>query len=79
MTRRARNGFERVMHENPLLVGAAAALVGAAVGLALPETERENELMGEARDHVIEQAQDVARSAIKETAGDVAGRLTGGE
>ena len=39
--RRAQNGLQRLMRQNPLLVGAAAMLVGAAVGAALPETEKE--------------------------------------
>jgi hypothetical protein len=54
--RRAQNGLQRMMRENPLLVGAAAMLVGAAVGASLPETEKENEWMGETRDTVGEAA-----------------------
>jgi hypothetical protein len=52
-----------MLHENPLLVAAAAVLTGAAVGGALPQTEKENELMGEARDQVVDRAQGVAREA----------------
>lgn len=76
--RRARGQFERLLHDNPLMVGAAALVVGAAVGLALPETERENEWMGEAKENVIDRAQDMARGAAsraQEAAGDVAGEL----
>jgi hypothetical protein len=62
-TRRAQTGLQRMLHENPLLVAAAAVLTGAAVGGALPQTEKENELMGEARDNVIDRAQGVAREA----------------
>ena len=46
----ARAQLHRMASENPLLVAAGAVLIGAAFGLALPETERENSLMGEARD-----------------------------
>lgn len=66
-------GFERVVRENPLLVGAAAALVGVAIGMSLPASETENRLMGEARDTVV----DRAREAASEAAGkvqDVAGK-----
>ena len=80
-TRRAQNQLERLLQDNPLMVGAAAAVIGAAVGAALPETERENEWMGEARDSVVSQAQEMARDAkskVQEAAGgvaDTAGRL----
>jgi hypothetical protein len=77
-TRRAQNRLERLMHENPLVAGAAAAVVGAAVGMALPETERENEWLGEAKETVVDRAQDIARNAanaVQEAAGDMAGEV----
>jgi cell division septum initiation protein DivIVA len=78
-TRRARSGFAHLLESNPLMVGAAAMAVGATIGLALPETERENEWMGEARDNLMDRAQDVARSTVTEVrqaAGDIAGQVT---
>ncbi len=63
-TRRAQNQLQRMMNTNPLLVGAAAMVVGAAIGAALPETERENEWMGDARDSVIDRAQEMAHNAV---------------
>ena len=80
--RRARNQFQRLLHENPLMVGAAAVVVGAAIGMALPETERENEWLGETRDNVVDRAQDVARNAAtraQEAAGEVAEKVVRGE
>jgi ElaB/YqjD/DUF883 family membrane-anchored ribosome-binding protein len=61
--RRAGDGFQRILQENPLAVGALGVGVGAAVGLAIPETTREHEVMGEARDTVVEKAQEKAQDA----------------
>ena len=77
-TRRARNQFQRAMNENPLYVGAAAMAAGAMVGMAIPETERENELMGETRDNLVEGAQEMARDAasrVQQAATDAAKRV----
>jgi hypothetical protein len=41
-----------MLQENPLAVGTLAVGVGAAVGLAIPETSKEHEVMGEARDNL---------------------------
>ena len=79
--RRTQNQLQRMLNDNPLLVAAAAVLAGAAVGASLPETERENRLMGEARDSVVDRAQEAARDAadtVKEVASDpvaVAGKV----
>lgn len=47
----------RMIEENPLPLGLVALAVGSAAALALPETRKENEIMGEARDAVVESAQ----------------------
>jgi len=60
---RASGGFQRVLRESPLTVGALAVGVGAAIGLALPQTSREHEVMGEARDTLVEKAQEKAGEA----------------
>jgi hypothetical protein len=52
-----------MLRQNPLTVGALAVGVGAAVGLALPQTSREHEVMGEARDTLVEKAQEKAGEA----------------
>ncbi len=61
MTRRARSGMQRMWDRSPLLVGAAALVAGAIIGAAVPETERENEWLGEARDDMIEGVQETVR------------------
>lgn len=61
--RRAQNELQRMTRENPLAVGAGALLLGALVGLAIPESERENEWLGETRDSLVDKAQQMAKDA----------------
>ena len=61
--RRASGGFERMVRENPLAMGAVAIGAGAAVGLAIPQSSQEHEVMGEARDTLVEKAQEKAQDA----------------
>lgn len=71
---RLEDRFQRLLHENPLAVGAVALAVGTAVGFALPQTERENQLMGEARDNLVERTAEVAQETFekaRQVAGDV--------
>ena len=58
---RASGGFQRMVRENPLAMGAVAIGAGAAVGLAIPQTTQEHEVMGEARDTLVEKAQEKAQ------------------
>jgi gas vesicle protein len=62
-SRRAQVKFDDVLRNNPLALGAAAALVGAVVGMTVPATEAENQLMGDARDSVVERARGLANEA----------------
>jgi ElaB/YqjD/DUF883 family membrane-anchored ribosome-binding protein len=62
--RRAQHGLERTWNESPLLIGAASAVLGALVGLSVPETEVENEWMGESRDQMIEGVQQTVRDKV---------------
>lgn len=67
------------MDRNPLAVGAAAMVLGAAVGMALPESRREQELMGETRDRLFDRAQSMAGDAVdraKQTARDMASKAS---
>ena len=83
MARRRQNQFQRMVQENPLLVGAGALMLGAAFGLAVPETEAENDLMGATRDNMVDRAREMARDAASEvqeaasTVADTAKKLTG--
>ena len=62
----AQRQFDRTLNENPLAMGALALGVGAAVALALPSTRKEQELMGEQRDKLVEKASEVASGALDE-------------
>lgn len=74
-TRKAQMQFQDVLDNNPLMLGASAALVGAVVGMSMPATEVENEWMGEARESVVDQAKDMA-SNLTDKAKDAASNLT---
>ncbi len=52
--------FGEMLQDNPLVIGAAAAALGAIVGFAFPTTDKENEIIGPARDRVMDRAQEVA-------------------
>lgn len=64
---RARAGFWETLEENPLMVGAATLAVGVIAGLAIPSTRREDELMGETRDHLFEEVKEAGREAVDKT------------
>ena len=56
--------LEGAIRRNPIGVGAVALGVGALVGLAIPLTESENDLMGGARDDLLDAAHGLANDAI---------------
>ncbi len=58
---RAKGGFEDTLEENPLALAAGATLLGLAVGLLFPASERENRMMGPARDRLVDTARETAR------------------
>jgi ElaB/YqjD/DUF883 family membrane-anchored ribosome-binding protein len=68
---------EYAARENPLAAGAVALAAGLVAGLIIPETRREHQLMGEARDRVFDRAGEMAHRAgekvreVAEEAGDV--------
>ena len=59
-TRRVKTNLEHAAEENPLMVAIGATILGLALGLLLPGTERENELMGPARDQLMDRAERTA-------------------
>jgi Protein of unknown function (DUF3618) len=82
VVRQSSRRIESMVRDYPLAVGAAAAIVGVSLGMVVPETERENELMGETRDNTIERAQEAASGAVervKDAAADVVTRAAIGD
>lgn len=70
--------FDRWLQDNPLAVGVAALAVGAVVGLSVPGTSTENQVMGASRDALLDRASDSAqqlkdqvRDKVQEVAQDV--------
>jgi ElaB/YqjD/DUF883 family membrane-anchored ribosome-binding protein len=62
-TRRIKTNLQHQAEENPLAVAIGAAVVGLALGLLLPGTERENELMGPTRDQLVDRAEKTVERA----------------
>lgn len=62
--RQARSGFEYMLNEQPLILGALGIALGAALGAILPGTRREDELMGEARDDLLQQAKETGADQL---------------
>jgi ElaB/YqjD/DUF883 family membrane-anchored ribosome-binding protein len=59
-TRRLKTNLEHAAEENPLALAIGAAVVGLALGMLLPGTRREDEMMGSARDQLIDRAEKTA-------------------
>jgi ElaB/YqjD/DUF883 family membrane-anchored ribosome-binding protein len=59
-TRRLKTNLEHAAEENPLALAIGAAVVGLALGMLLPGSQRENELMGSARDQLVDRAERTA-------------------
>jgi ElaB/YqjD/DUF883 family membrane-anchored ribosome-binding protein len=60
----AHEKYDEYLEENPLALGALAVAVGAAVGFAIPSTQYEGQLMGEARENLVQRAQEAAGSLV---------------
>lgn len=60
---KAKDQFWSMVNDNPLGIAAMGLALGAAIGLLLPATRTEDELMGETRDDLAEKAKNVAEAA----------------
>lgn len=68
----ARSGFDSMLREQPLVLGAIGLAIGAVLAAAAPRTRQEDELMGEARDRLAERATEAGKEQM-EKAKQVAG------
>jgi ElaB/YqjD/DUF883 family membrane-anchored ribosome-binding protein len=57
-TQRVKTNLEHAAEENPLALAIGATVVGLALGLLLPGTQREDEMMGSARDQLVDRAEE---------------------
>jgi vacuolar-type H+-ATPase subunit H len=78
--RQARELTRNAAETHPLAVTAAAVAAGIGVGLMLPQTRRESEILGTQRDRLVDGAKEAVQDwtqTAKETARDMKGSLTG--
>lgn len=59
----ARDAYQHVLEDNPLILGACAMIAGLAIGLLIPSTQREDEMMGAQRDNLLDQARAIVDNA----------------
>ena len=62
---RAKTGFWQMLEENPLMVGAATLALGVIAGLSIPSTRKEDELMGETRDRLVEEVKELGQETLE--------------
>jgi ElaB/YqjD/DUF883 family membrane-anchored ribosome-binding protein len=62
-------------YEHPMFTGAVAFGLGAVVGMILPETRKEHEWLGEARENLMEKAKDTASTAVQQARSQVVDKV----
>jgi ElaB/YqjD/DUF883 family membrane-anchored ribosome-binding protein len=75
---RLRSNLERAIEENPLVVAAGATVLGLAMGLMLPGSEKEDRMLGPARDRLVDRAEGVTervKDATMQAGREVAGAV----
>ena len=71
---RAAETYEHYLEEKPWAIGAVALVAGAAIGMAIPSSRYEGDLMGEARVKLLDKVSDTATELVdkaKQAAGEV--------
>jgi len=64
--RRAREGFNSLLEEQPLVLGALGIALGAAIGAALPSTEQEDRLLGGVRDQTVSKIKEMTSETYEQ-------------
>jgi ElaB/YqjD/DUF883 family membrane-anchored ribosome-binding protein len=73
---RAKDGMDYMMREQPLALGAIGVAIGAVIAAMAPRTRKEDELMGDTRDRLVDQAKEVGQQKL-EQAKEVANAAVG--
>src|SRR5688500_3520740 len=76
---RARSGMDYMMREQPLALGAIGVAIGAVIAAMAPRTQKEDELMGDTRDRLLDQAKEAGKEKLeqaKEVANTAVGAAT---
>ena len=71
----AKLGFWQTMDQKPFAIGLAVLAAGVVAGLSVPVSRKEDELMGETRDRLLDQARGMTREAMDK--GKQVARATG--
>jgi ElaB/YqjD/DUF883 family membrane-anchored ribosome-binding protein len=61
----ARDTFNKLLEEQPLILGAVGLAVGAIIGAAFPSTEQEDSLVGEIRDKTLNKGKELGAQAYE--------------
>jgi hypothetical protein len=61
----ARERMDRLLHEQPLMLGALGLAAGALIGALLPTTEAEDRLIGDVRDKAVKNVARTSRTAFE--------------
>ena len=63
---RARGGWDSMLNEHPLALGAIGLAIGAVVAAMAPRTEKEDRLMGQARDGMLDKAKQAGTEKLEQ-------------
>ena len=63
---RARGGWDSMLNEHPLALGAIGLAIGAVCAAMAPRTEKEDKLMGQARDGMLEKAKQAGTEKLEQ-------------
>ena len=66
--KQVRDGFNQLLEEQPLILGAVGLAVGAMIGAAFPSTEQEDRLVGEIRDKTLNKGKELGAQAYEKEA-----------
>jgi hypothetical protein len=65
VTREQKDRVNRLLHEQPLMLGAVGLAAGAIIGALLPTTEREDRMFGEMRDKAVKEVAQQSRAKFE--------------